>query len=286
MLLQANAQSYNQLTELKGQSAHAYHSAGHAQKASFILQKVDKVITYCYQLLEFKPTVTLLVLSKEDWKTFTTFPVYGMPHYKDNKTLIVAAEDNPFWNSFVPPLDQLPADVKQQVQRVYKAADGKISMESFFDLLAIHELGHAFHIQGGLTIQRKWMGELFANILLHTYVAENEPESLPALTLFPAIVINGGTRDLKYTSLQDLEAHYEQIAKEYPNNYGWYQCRWHSAAKNIYDMEGKAVFQKLWAALRDQKEALTDEQLLAYLDRKGVKPVADMVRNWDAATKR
>ena len=52
-------------------------------------------------------------------------------------------------------------------------------------LLALHELGHAFHQQGGLKMHRNWMGELFCNILLHTYIAENEPEQLPALTVLP-----------------------------------------------------------------------------------------------------
>ena len=46
-------------------------------------------------------------------------------------------------------------------------------------------------------------GELFCNILLHTYIAENEPEQLSALTVFPQMVIAGGTDGFVYTSLSD-----------------------------------------------------------------------------------
>ena len=52
------------------------------------------------------------------------------------------------------------------------------------------------------------MGELFVNIMLHTYVAEKQPELLPALETFPNMVVGGGTADYKFTSLNDFEELY------------------------------------------------------------------------------
>jgi hypothetical protein len=46
-----------------------------------------------------KPEVTLLILNHEDWNKHTSFPVYGMAHYTDQKTLVVASSDNAFWKS-------------------------------------------------------------------------------------------------------------------------------------------------------------------------------------------
>jgi hypothetical protein len=195
----------------------------------------------------------------------------------------VAAEDNPFWKSFIPPVEQLPKDLRMKVESTYRDKDGNLSMQPFFDLLAIHELGHAFHMQGGLTMQRRWMGELFVNILLHTYIAENEPAALPALTIFPQMVIAGGSKGFIYTSLNDVHEKYNEIGRDHPKNYGWYQCRWHAAAAGIYDTGGKTVGSKLWLALKNQKEILTDEQLPAFLETAD-KSVADMMRNWDRDT--
>ena len=155
-------------------------------------------------------------------------------------------------------------------------------MQAFFDLLAIHELGHAFHMQAGLTMQRKWMGELFTNILLHTYIAEKEPQSLSALTLFPKMVIAGSTAEFKYTSLQDIHEHYNEVAQKYPKNYGWYQCRWHAASATIYDAGGKQVARKFWDALKSKKEILTDEQLIIFLETMADKSIAAMIKSWDA----
>jgi hypothetical protein len=280
----STAQNFDKLTALESKSMRVYYSAGHAKKTATIAGRVEKAMTFHSQLTGFKPTVTLLVLSAADWSSYTKFPVYGMPHYNDEQTLIVAAEDNAMWKGFLPPRDQLPTELRKQIETVYRNADGNISMEAFFDLLALHELGHAFHIQGGLTMQRKWMGELFCNILLHTYIAENEPEQLPALTVFPRMVINAGTNEYKYTSLNDVHNRYEEIGQQHAKNYGWYQCRWHKSAGDIYDAGGKQLVPKLWNAFKQQKEKLTDEQLILFLETSAHKSIADMIRNWDADT--
>lgn len=278
------AQNFDKLTALQSATIKTYYSAGHQQRAATISNRVEKAIAFHCKLTGFTPTVTLLILSAADWSSYTNFPVYGMPHYNNQQTLIVAAEDNPFWKSFIPPMDKLPADLRTQIETVYRNAKGEISMEAFFDLLALHELGHAFHIQGGLTMQRKWMGELFCNILLHTYIAENEPEQLPALTLFPRMVINAGTKEYTYTSLKDVQERYDEIGQQHAKNYGWYQSRWHKSAGDIYDAGGKELVIKLWNAFKQQKETLTDEQLILFLETAAHKSIADMIRNWDKDT--
>lgn len=279
----AKAQSIDSLNQLKNYDFPVYYSSGHQQTAETIASRIGKAILYHKELLGFKPVVTLVILSAKDWETYTAEPViYGMPHYNQlNKRLIVAAEDNAYWKGFLPPLNQLPEGMRKPIQTTYSNSAGQLTVQAFFDLLAIHELGHAFHMQAGLTMQRNWMNELFANILLHTYIAEKEPELLPALTLFPKMVIGGGTKEYKYTSLQDIQDHYGEIARQYPKNYGWYQCRWHSAAADIYDAGGKQALQKLWDALKNKKEILTDEELVAFLKTTTNKRIADMIENWD-----
>ena len=279
------AQSADSLAELKGHSFRVFYSYDQQERAETIAVRIDKATAFHQQLLGFKPTVTVFILSAKDWQAYTSEPVvYGMPHYNDkHKKLIVAAEDNPFWKSFLPPVDQLPQELREPVRSTYTGTDGHLTAQAFFDLLAIHELGHAFHIQGGLTMQRKWMGELYCNILLHTYIVEKEPGLLPALTLFPRMVVAGGTKGFKYTSLADAHEHYNELGQQYPRNYGWYQCRWHSAAAGIYDTAGKNVCKKLWDAFITQKEILADAALLSFISAAD-KTVADMINNWDRDT--
>ena len=284
LTINVTAQLFDKLIPVKNAVVTAWHSAGHQQRAASITGRVEKAITWHEQQLGFRPTVTLLILGPADWTTYTkSGAVYGMPHYTNDKTLIVAAEDNAFWKSFIPPMDQLPAPLREQVSRVYKTGDS-ISMQGFFDLLAIHELAHAFHLQDSLSMQRKWMGELFANIFLHTYIAENEPGSLPALTLFPEMVVASGTKGFQYTSLSDVHERYGEIAQRHPRNYGWYQCRWHAAAAAIYTAGGKKVCKELWNALKMKKEIRTDNALADFLAINVDKSLSDLIRNWDRDT--
>ena len=274
------AQNYDKLKALPGSGIKTYFSTGHERRAKQITTRVENVMIFYKELIGFRPSVTLLLLSKDDWSNYTKVPVYGMPHYKGDSTLIIAAEDNDFWRSLLSVKD-LPDDVRKQAMKVYGLPDGTVSMQAFFDLLAIHELGHAFHNQGKLQMQRKWMGELFCNILLHTYIAEKEPGQLPALTLFPKIIISGGTKNYKFTSLQELEEHYNEIAMQHPQNYGWYQCRWHAAAATLYDGDGKNGFKNLWDNLQSEQAKLDDASLAKLLETKVSKLVADVMLRWE-----
>lgn len=274
-------QTFEELNHLKGHNLDTYYSEGAKTQAQQMAALSDNVITFYSTAINFKPTVTLLVLSPADWNTYTTFPVYGMPHYPNKETLVVAAEDNDFWKSMLPPLDTLPKELAQQISTTYVDANGNITMRGFFDLLAIHELGHAYHEQGDLTMQRKWIGELFSNMFLHNYIAEKKPELLPALTIFPKMVINSTNKtDLKYTSLSAFEENYGLIASQFPQNYGWYQCRLHAAAGTIYDQAGVAAFQKLWKVLQATNETLNDNELAELLSKSVHESVANIQVNW------
>lgn len=276
------AQPYKDLVSLDGYKTKVYYSTGNDERAKIVAARMDKVLKFYNKVIAYEPEVTLLILNPTDWPKHTIFPVYGMPHYDETRDLlIIASEDNEFWKSFIPPIEQLPKVLADKISSAYVDEKGGLSMQSFFDLLAIHEIGHAYHFQAGLNVQRMWMGELFCNILLHTYIAENEPKQLPALTIFPQMVIAGGKEEYKFTSLTDIEQRYEEIGQKYPKNYGWYQCRWHSEAGNIYDAGGIDSFVKLWNTFSEHKEKLSDPEFITLLSEKVHQSIADVMLKWD-----
>jgi hypothetical protein len=278
---QVNAQNYDQLQFLEGHKLNIYFSDGQEKRASTIAEQMDNVINFYTEIVNFIPEVNLLILNPEDWGDFTGFPVYGMPHYASNgKDLIIASQNNAMWDSFIPPLEILPDHIKEQVLDTYKDEEDNLSMQAFFDLLAIHELGHAYKYQAGLNPHRKWMGELFCNVMLHTYIAEQEPENLPALTVFPQMVISGDKNQYRFTSLADFENHYGEIGSQHPQNYGWYQCRLHAASADLYDVAGVELFVNLWNTLKTNQEQLTDEMLIQKLNDNVHPQMAELIINW------
>lgn len=281
LIMPLKAQNYGGLVPLDGYKTKVYFSEGNDERANVVAGRMDNVLDFYNELVDFEPEVTMLILNPVDWPRFTGFPVYGMAHYMGNKTLVIASENNEFWDSFIPPIEQLPQELADKIKSTYVDENGSLTMQPFFDLLSIHELGHAYHFQAGLNTQRMWMGELFCNILLHTYIAEKEPEQLPALTIFPQMVIAGGKEGYKYTQLNDIEERYEEIGQQHPQNYGWFQCRWHSAAEDIYDAGGIDNFVKLWKAFASQKDKLSDDDFALFLSEKVHQSVADVMLKWN-----
>lgn len=271
------AQTYEELTKLDDFSIDVYFSPGNEERTNIIANRCDSAIKYIKDLIGFEPEVSLLVLNPEHWKKYATFPVYGMPHYLGNKSLVVASDDNDFWRSFLPPLEQLPKELADRIKDTYSLDDGTISMKAFFDLLALHELGHGFHLQAGLKMQRLWMQEFFSNLLLHTYMAENEPENLPAVEVFTEMVVAAGTSGYEHTSLSDFEKMYDSMD---PKNYGWYQSKLTVAAKDVYNAGGKAAFIKLWYALKNNQNKMNDEELAVMLNNEVHEEVAKILTDW------
>lgn len=282
LALNVQGQRKSELDSLTAYKTKVYFSKGNDERAKVVTERLDNVIKFYDNLIRFEPEVTLLILNPADWPKYTTFPVYGMPHYDDKRELlIIASENNDFWKSFIPQIDLLPMELAERIKSTYVDENDILTMQAFFDLLAIHELGHAFHIQAGLKMQRMWMGELFCNIFLHTYIAEVETNQLPALTIFPQMVISSGKDEYKYTTLLDIEERYEEIGKNYPKNYGWYQSRWHFEAGKIYEAGGKESFIKLWNALSEKRVKLNDEELAQFLSEKVHQRVADVMLKWE-----
>lgn len=277
------AQDYSQLSELPGYSMPVYASKGHEAEAKAIANLCNQAKLFMEEKVAgFRPVVTLLILSQKDWSAHANMPViYRLPHNSKNKTLVVAVEDNPFWQSQMPPVEAVPEELREDYKATYTTEEGILSGMAFFNLLAIHELGHAFQNQGNLSKHRFWLDELFCNVIKHTIIAEIAPELLQANDLLPEIVTGFGRRNFSYTTLEQFEASYETIARTAPQNYGWYQLSFDVAAKKIYDAGGLEALRSIWRALKISKEKLTDEELLNMLREKAHPVVAEMVENWN-----
>ena len=101
---------------LKGFSQQVFYSTGHEKRATEIATRSDKAVVYFNSLFGFKPSTKLYILAQADWKDYASPIVYGMPHYPDSSRLVIAAEDNDLWRSFLPPVDKLPPPLAAKVK--------------------------------------------------------------------------------------------------------------------------------------------------------------------------
>ncbi len=64
---------------------------------------------------------------------------------------------------------------------------GGLDLQPFFDLITIHELGHAFEALGDLRLPTFWLSEIFVNLALHAFVATQLPASLATLEVLSTV---------------------------------------------------------------------------------------------------
>lgn len=271
------------LETLKGFTQTFYYSPDRLERAKNIAGFMENAGKYFQKEIEFTPKTVFFILAPQDWKSIAAKPlqdVYGFPHNIDNVRLAMAADDNEFWSGFLPPVENLPSAMAAQVKKAYGKVDGSYSMMPFFDLLALHEMGHSYTSQAGLKMQRHWMSELFVNIMLHTYVAEKQPQLLPALETFPNMVVGAGTAEYRFTSLEDFEKLYPTLGMG-PKNYGWYQSKLHLAARDLYNAGGSELMKKLWIALKKHQEEMTDKEFIDMLNKDVHPSVSNVYLKWN-----
>jgi hypothetical protein len=252
-----------------------------AGTVSRLARRTAAAARYLSALFDYRPRFALLVLGPQDWESRSPDLVYGMPGY-ERGNLLVAGTSNRFWEES---LDLITAGAPGHLpglSAVYGAAGGAIDLTPFFDLLPVHELAHAFVNDGPLRLPRRWLDEFACNLLMHGYVAAEEPGRLPVLITFPAAVAAVEPPGTGYRSLADFDTHY--AGNMAPWNYGWYQCRLSVAAARVHDSAGAGAARRLSDAFLSRTahaddEELSDEELVRLLDQADP-ALGDVARSW------
>jgi hypothetical protein len=164
---QAHAQA-ERLPALEGYSFEVRYSATAREQATRLADLTSDAYAYFAGLFPgVSPTIMATFLTPADWTQG-----YGMPsYYPPAKRLRVATDDNPFWQSFgkiarvASPFDAYPS-----LRKTYADDKGALQLRRFFDLLAVHELAHAFEDQGGTAFPTLWLSEVYANLALYAWL--------------------------------------------------------------------------------------------------------------------
>jgi hypothetical protein len=203
---------------------------------------------YVADLLHLRPKAQLLVLSEADWASKSDVPIYGLPNAGDG-TLTVAGTEAPLWSeagSMVPDAD------RAELEAAYSGPDGSLAFGPFFDLIAVHEVAHLFHM-GTVHFPRMWLQELFANLCLHAWVERRAPASRATLLTLPRLGAKAPPDAFAYRTGDDFERVYTAMPGL---NYVWLQFRLQMAAAAVYDSAGEPSVAHLFNAFRLDEESL------------------------------
>ena len=255
----------------------------------------DAYVYFSHLFSAVQPDIAMVVAGEADWPP--DGQPYGLPFFRDDPgeirpgIIVMPAGGGDFWAGMAEDLREATPRGYRGVLAAYPDGSGGVDLQPFFDLVTIHELGHAFELLGDLRLPTAWLSEIFVNLALHAFVATRLPESLATLEVLPTV--GAGSRRLGarmraegYSTLEELETHYTGGDDPMsPLNYVWFQYRWLRLAAKMFAADGEdglVRFRNCFHATDhlDSGEEVTARSLAPLLSAEVSQTLGRAVRDW------
>jgi hypothetical protein len=245
----------SELVHLGGYPFEVRYSDGSLVRARAAAGFAADAYVYFNRLFRVEPDIAVIVADKADWESRQP---YGLPFFNDDDgqirpgIVVMPAGSGDFWIAMGQDLREASPSGYTRLLATYPDGAGGLDLQPFFDLVTIHELGHAFETLGDLRLPTFWLGEIFANLALHAFVATRRPESLNTLEVLSTVGAQSPRLDARiraegYSTLEELEAHYTGGDDPMsPLNYVWYQYRWQRLTARMFEVDGEGGLVRLW----------------------------------------
>lgn len=265
------------LPQLAGYRFEVRYSDGSLVRARAAADVAEGAYVYFSHLFSgIEPDIALIVADEGDWKSRQP---YGLPFFNDDGgqirpgIVMMPAGSGTFWIEMARDLRDASPRGYTRLLATYPDSAGGLNLQPFFDLVTIHELGHAFEVLGGLRLPTFWLSEIFANLALHVFVATKRPESLNTLEMLSTVGAQSRRLSARmhaegYSTLEELEAHYTGGDRPMsPLNYVWYQYRWQRVVAKMFDIDGEEGLVRFWNCFHAADRLSSGEVATASLAR-------------------
>jgi hypothetical protein len=280
--------------ELGGYPFEVRYSRGSLTRARAAADVAADAYVYFSGLFSrIEPDIAVIVADSAHWHSRQP---YGLPFFNDDEgqirpgIVVMPASRGEFWIDMARELREASPHDFARLLETYPDGAGGVDLQPFFDLITLHELGHAFEVLGGLHLPRFWLGEIFANLCLHTFIAVRRPEDLGRLeTLSVVGARSTGLADRMrangYSTLEQLEAHYTGGDQPMsPLNYVWYQYRWQRIAAAMFDADGEGALARFWQCFHEKDRlssgVVADASLVSLLASEVSAVLGHEVQSW------
>jgi hypothetical protein len=282
------------LVQLDGYPFEVRYSDGSRVRAQATADVAADAYVYFSRLFSaVEPDIAVIVADEADWPGSGP---YGLPFFRDEPgeirpgVVVMPAASGDFWIAMAQDLRDASPRGYAKLLATYPDGAGGVDLQPFFDLITIHELGHAFEVLGDLRLPTFWLSEIFVNLALHAFVATRRPASLPTLEVLSTV--GAGSRKLAarmraqaYSTLEELQAHYSGSDDPMsPLNYVWFQYRWQRLAARMFEADGEGGLVRFWdcfrATDRVSPSEATSSSLAPLLTSEVSRTLGRAVRDW------
>lgn len=245
-------------TELK-----VYFTPGYRERAEYLVKLLGEAKQFFKDSLGADYNFSLAVLDEAQWnKIDSPFP-YGLPWNNANKPYVIFM-----------PADTSRGAVVDDLSNILERSDANIYVNS----IGIHETGHTYvceYIYGSrftdAEIPFRWFDELMADYFCYAFLKNVYPQM--ADLIYDVAFRDYNTADYSYTSLQQFEEYYFEIA---PPNYHWYQCAFIKRVIDVYNKSGISFISEVRNKI-SWNQNFTTKELLTKLEE-----ISPGFLNWEA----
>jgi hypothetical protein len=244
------------LAHLDGYPFEVRYSDGSRTRARIMADLAADAYGYFSRLFAgLEPDIAVIVANETDWLSRQPF---GLPFFNNDEgqirpgVVVMPSGCGDFWFAMGQELRETSPHGYETLLATYPDGAGGLNLQPFFDLVTIHELGHAFEVLGDLKMPTFWLGEIFANLCLHAFIAVRRPRDMDILETLATVgakspTLDARVRSREYSSLDELEAHYTGGDDPMsPLNYVWYQYRWQRIAAKMFEADGEDGLVRMW----------------------------------------
>jgi hypothetical protein len=246
----------SELPRLDGYPFEVRYSDGALARARVAANVAADAYVYFSRLFSaVEPDIAVIVADEADWSS--KLP-YGLAFFNDDPgeirpgIVVMPAGGGDFWVAMAQDLRDASPRGYARLLATYPDGIGGLDLQPFFDLITIHELGHAFEVRGDLRLPTFWLSEIFANLAMHAFVATQLPANLPTLEVLSTVgaesrKLAARMRAEGYSTLEELQAHYTGSDDSMsPLNYVWFQYRWQRLAAKMFEVDGEDGLVRFW----------------------------------------
>jgi hypothetical protein len=265
----------SELSRLAGYPFEVRYSDGSLVRARSAADVAANAYVYFSRLFGgLEPDIAVIVVGEADWSGNGP---YGLPFFRDDAAeirpgiVVMPSGGGDFWKEIGQDIRDASPRGYAKLLGSYPNGTGGLDLQPFFDLITIHELGHAFEVLGDLRLPTFWLSEIFVNLAMHAFVATQLPASLPTLEVLPTV--GAASRKLAarmraegYSTLEELQAHYTGGDDSMnPLNYVWYQYRWLRLAAKTFAVDGEDGLVRFWTCFHSADRLNASEATAASL---------------------
>jgi hypothetical protein len=237
----------------------AVYTPGSEKKAKRLRELVEQGSAFYKDKLGIDTPLRVAVLGRADWEKVAAGVPYGMPFYDGDRTVFMPATNDGV-------VEKPVLEARNKASKKYLAELSRLNLsyeraaEIGVELIALHELGHAFARAYGINPPTRWLDELLASYFGYAFVQAMRPQEAELQRVTDASGGGLASEASSHTSLDDFEKLYMGVG---PRDYVWYQIQFGRQVSEVYKAHGLSFITNLKALF----PAYTNEQVLERLDK-------------------